>query len=150
MVSRLATRSLALSLALLAVGCAAEADDGGLDALGKADEDNNFDMVGRINVDMAIDHTTVPGMISVTSLFSEGTDPSHVRVESETGEIVLELWGPLDPETNLFDPLHERSRLITGAGADVFGFAPPEPGFYLALVRDAQDRAVPFTLEYTS
>lgn len=147
--SRLATRSLSLSL-LVAFGCSAGPDDGGLDALGKADEENEFDMVGRIDVDMAIDHTTVPGKVSVTSLFSEGTAPFNVRVESETGEIVLELHGPLDGDTGKFDPLHERSQLVEGAGAHVFGFAPPESGFYIALVRDARDRAVPFTLQYTS
>jgi hypothetical protein len=73
-----------------------------------------------------------------------------VFVTSDTGELVLELHGPLNPDTGKFNPMHERSQLVTGVGAHVLGFVPPTPGFYIALVHEASEEPVPFTLQYSA
>lgn len=132
------------------LGCSVEADDGGLGALDSADEENEFDLAGRLDIDMQRDFATKPGKKATFGLHAADTNPFDVRVDSDEGELVLELHGPLNPETGKLGPLRERSQLTAGTGAHVFGFAPPKAGFYIALVSDVRDRAIPITLSYTA
>jgi hypothetical protein len=140
------TISLVLAACLAGCGGARAGSDPPVATEDRSDS-KDFDIIPGLEINKFISHTLVPNKTMLLELNAPTLDPFSVRVDAPDGDITLELWGPL-LANNLFAPLRARSTLLPGLQTHVIGFVPPETGHYVALVRDAQGRAIPVTLKY--
>jgi hypothetical protein len=143
--------NLWLIFALCLVGCAGRAADPDPEvAIDGRSDASDFDGVGFLNIDdKPLKHTLMANKTMVVALVATTLDPFSVQVDAPAGDITLQLLGPLDEQTlSSFGALRARSTLLPGLQTHVFGFVPPQTGRYIALVSDAQGRAVDVTFQY--
>jgi hypothetical protein len=149
----MSSRTIAWVIGLCLAGCRASGSN--LDAVGidpAAESDlGPLDVIGQFGLGVPFKHTLAAGKTTVVTLPADTLAPFDVTVDAGPGvdaDLQLELWGPFDPKTGLFNPMRARSVLVPGHQTHILGFVPPQTGKYFAMIRDAQLRMVPVTVNY--
>jgi hypothetical protein len=159
----MSTRTIAWVLGLCLLGCGQRSDVVAIDPSAHSDTTPDLVALGPIDVlghlphvQAVFDHTLAAGKTTVVLLPAATLDPFDVTVEvspaAMDADLQLELRGPYAPDskTSTFGPVLARSALLPQQTAHLRGYVPAQAVTYVALIRDAQLRAVPVTFSYLS